>query len=236
MDRNATIMLPSGKSLEEPTLKLFKAARVVVDRPHPRAIRAEIRGFPGVGSAIFCRPDLIGKLVAEGVADFGIVGTDILDEEPDDRVMILHTLPYSRQGNGGTRVSFIAREGDVDSMWQVRVEFDEEKTGIPTVATEYPRQTRDFLARHGITFPLRSVRGSVEVLVLEKVCWYGVALVETGRTLEANGLIEIAVVNRANTVLIANRDRLEWEDGWRDKVGRRLANHLVETLIRAQRR
>ncbi|MDP2649044.1 MAG: hypothetical protein Q8P19_04080, partial [bacterium] len=77
---SCSIMLPTGKSLEKPTLDLFEAARINIRRPHPRTIRCKVEGLIGVSQAIFCRPDMIGKMVAEGVADFGITGSDVIEE------------------------------------------------------------------------------------------------------------------------------------------------------------
>ena len=88
-----TIALPSGKNMEGPTLELLNQVGVTVRRRHPRAIEGEVDGIPGVGRAIFSRPDQVGLLVQKYKAIFGITGKDVMIESPLKDVEILAELP-----------------------------------------------------------------------------------------------------------------------------------------------
>ena len=73
----------------------------------------------------------------------------------------------------------------------------------PKIATEYPLETRDRLTKAGVSDAhLVECKGSAEALVMLGKYQYGVALVETGDTLRANGLKIIAEIFTSSTVLI----------------------------------
>src|SRR3989344_1567470 len=210
-----TIALPSGKSLEAPTLELLKRVGVTVNRRHPRAIAADVDGIPRLFTAIFCRPDQVGVLVQAGVAEYGITGKDIMIENPQANVEILAELPYSRLTAGGPRcVLFTHHEHFVRSLEMVkrlprrRAKDGHVLLGDRVVASEYPVETKAFLDANGIDIPVVPTK-SAEVMVYTRICQYGVALIETGTTRDVNRLVEIedGTIFESCSVLVANKER-----------------------------
>ena len=85
--------------------------------------------------------------------------------------------------------------------------------GVTTrVATKYPRLTRAFFAETGLGVEVITVAGSVEVAPLLGLSHWIVDLVETGRTLRENGLVERAEILRVGAVVVVNRasQKLSW--------------------------
>jgi ATP phosphoribosyltransferase len=73
------------------------------------------------------------------------------------------------------------------------------------VATKYPRLTRGFFADAGRGIEIVTVNGSVEVAPLLGLSHWIVDLVDTGRTLKDNGLVERATILDVRAVTIVNR-------------------------------
>jgi ATP phosphoribosyltransferase len=78
-------------------------------------------------------------------------------------------------------------------------------TGVPRVATKYPRCAAEYFARRGVQVEIVRVQGSVELAPLVGLADLIVDLVETGATLAQNGLQEREEVARISSVLVANR-------------------------------
>lgn len=241
-----TIALPEGKNLGQQTLDLLRDARIIVKRGHPRAIEGQVEGIPGITRAIFCRPEQVNYFVARGIAQFGITGKDVVLEHPDDNVELWAELLYSRQTAGGTRcVLFTRADNPVNTVKDLKALLSTETEakigdvngGRRMIASDYPAETKAFLAAQRLNLEVASLRGSSEVFVFERVCDYGVALVETGATLAANGLKEIqgGKIFDSSAVLIGNRyqpgSNLEdTEIDARRPLGRLLAELLNGTL------
>ncbi len=217
-----SILVPT-KGLERPIEKKFKSVGVSIEKDHPRSIESRISGIPPLTRSISCRSDLVPMMLARGNADFGITTTEVVDSFVAENtpwrfareLVILAKLNISRSSNGDTRIVFFGREGDANTIRDAALDFDEEKEGVPRIATEHPVQTMPFLQKHGMDFPVYIVRGSAEALVQQGFCRYGVTLVETGTTLKVNGLREIATICTSSTVLVANASRLKWDGGER---------------------
>ena len=217
--KDLTIALPSGKSIEEPTLRLLDNAHIEVDRIHSRACSASISGFPQITRAVFLKPSMIGMQVAYGAIPIGITGSDIVGEDDCEHVQICAELPYNR-ATFGTKmrvVIFTRNENDVRSVRDInpRAKF----------ISEYPRLTRIFFEENGIKGAyVPECPGSAEALVVIGKYDYGVAITETGVSLQVNGLKEIATILESTTVLIANTGFLKIP-GMRE-----LVDHLGKTL------
>jgi ATP phosphoribosyltransferase len=75
----------------------------------------------------------------------------------------------------------------------------------PRVATKYPRLTRAFFAEAGRGVEVVTVNGSVEVAPLLGLSHWIVDLVDTGRTLKENGLVERTTILAVRAVVVVNR-------------------------------
>ena len=78
-------------------------------------------------------------------------------------------------------------------------------TGVPRVASKYPRCAAEHFARLGMQADVVTVQGSVELAPLVGLSDLIVDLVETGATLAQNGLEEREVVAHISSVLVVNR-------------------------------
>ena len=150
-------------------------------------LRAEASDFPL--ELLFLRDDDIPEYVADGVADAGIVGDNVLAENPKpvDRLEQL--------GFGRCRLSIaVPRAFDYEGLGDV--------TG-KRIATSYPKLLSEHLESRGVTADIHEISGSVEIApsigLADAVC----DLVSSGSTLFSNGLREVETVMRSEAVLIA---------------------------------
>lgn len=136
------------------------------------------------------RDDDIPTFVADGVADLGIVGRNVLEEaahEPAPEVI----MPL---GFGRCELKIAMPEG---------ARFDGPATlaGM-RIATTYPKLLAAYLARNGVAAEIVTMKGAVEVAPRLKLANAICDLVSTGATLEANGLAAVATVLESEALLI----------------------------------
>lgn len=129
--------------------------------------------------------------VEAGVADLGVVGLDVLRERESD---VLQPLDL---GMGACRLAVAAPVGTPYPRLSSAV--------TPRVATKYVETARRFFAERGIQVELVRISGSVEIAPLLGLSDWIVDLVETGRTLEENGLEVVDTVFSSSARLIVNR-------------------------------
>src|SRR2546426_9880009 len=151
-----------------------------------------VRSSAGSLSMLFVKPTDVPVSVESGAADVGITGTDVLREtEADVREPLALGFGRCRMVVASpTAVPYPALTGGV----------------TPRVATKYPRLTRAFFAETGLGVQVIGVSGSVEVAPLLGLSHWIVDLVDTGRTLRENGLVERARILDVGAVLVVNRE------------------------------
>ncbi|HEY3815170.1 MAG TPA: ATP phosphoribosyltransferase [Caulobacteraceae bacterium] len=138
------------------------------------------------------RDDDIPTFVENGIADFGIVGGNVLEEHasghagPPERIMPL----------GFGRCSLRIAVPDVFD-WTGPKGLDGLK-----IATTYPNLLTRYLEREGISAEIVAMRGAVEVAPRLKMAHAICDLVSTGATLEANGLKAVSLVLESEAMLI----------------------------------
>jgi ATP phosphoribosyltransferase len=187
------LVLPKG-SLEKPTLELFEAADLRVERSSTVDYRATIND-PRIDEVRILRPQEIPTYVAEGLFDLGIAGRDWVEETASD-VVILGELRYSKASNRPFRIVLaVPQESAVESVADL-------PQGV-RVSSEYPELTRRYFAEHGIDADIRLSHGATEAKVPDIVDCI-VDGTETGRALRAAGLKIIGDVLTSYTALVAN--------------------------------
>ncbi|HEX6926545.1 MAG TPA: ATP phosphoribosyltransferase [Longimicrobiaceae bacterium] len=129
--------------------------------------------------------------VEAGVADLGVVGLDVLREQRPD---VLQPLDL---GLGACRMAVAAPRGTPYPRLPGAV--------TPRVATKYIATARQFFAEAGVQVELVRITGSVELAPLLGLSHWIVDLVETGRTLEENGLVVLDTIFASSARLIVNR-------------------------------
>jgi ATP phosphoribosyltransferase len=187
------LVLPKG-SLEKPTLELFEAADLRVERSSTVDYKATIND-PRIDEVRILRPQEIPTYVAEGLFDLGIAGRDWVEETASDVVM-LGELRYSKASNRPFRIVLaVTQESPVQSVADL-------PQGV-RVSSEYPELTRRYFAEHGIDADIRLSHGATEAKVPDIVDCI-VDGTETGRALRAAGLKIIGDVLTSYTALVAN--------------------------------
>ena len=136
---------------------------------------------------LLLKPDDVPTYVGYGAADLGVCGRDVLTERPTDLYRPLDL------GVGRCRMVVAGVAGHPPP------------SGVPRVATKYPRTAAEHFARRGIQVDVIPLQGSVELAPVTGLSDLIVDLVETGSTLAQNGLEEREEVARISSVLVANR-------------------------------
>lgn len=209
------IALPNKGRLAAGARELLERAGLEFDMNHERALTASLGGE---FEALFVRAGDIPEFVADGAADLGITGRDLV-EETGRPVEVLLDLGFGR-----CRLSVAVREEDPVA----------EAASVPAgtrVATTFPSVTRRFFDDLGTRVTVVPVSGAAEVAPHLGVADIVVDLVSTGSTLRTNGLRELAVVLESSALLVAGPNVLA------DPVGERKARELVaalESVLRAE--
>jgi ATP phosphoribosyltransferase len=188
--RPLRVALPKGRIMED-ALALFGRLGSGVEAAVLESRRLILPSRDGRFEFLPVKNIDVPTYVEAGVADAGVVGLDVLGErEPD----VLHPLDLRF---GGCRLAVAAPEG---------TPYPHLAGGVtPRVATKYVESARRFFASRGLQADLIHISGSVEIAPLLGLSHWIVDLVQTGRTLEENGLVVVDEVSRSTARLIVNR-------------------------------
>ena len=189
MNQGLTLALPKGRLLDGALDLLRELGVANVDPDSRRLIWEDARR--GL-RCLLLKPADVPAYVTYGAADLGIVGRDILlEQEPD----VYEPLDL---GFGFCRL--VVAEPRV--LWE---RDDPAKWSWVRVATKYPRLTERYFAERGIQVEIVRLDGSIELAPLVGLAERIVDLVQTGETLRANGLVEVAEIARSTARVIVNR-------------------------------
>lgn len=195
MKAAVTLALPKGRLLQ-PALAFLKAMGVEGISSDSRRLifKDEALGI----RFLILKPADVPTYVEYGAADLGIVGKDILMErEPD----VYEPLDL---GFGFCRLVV----AEPEDLWR---RDDPSKWSWVRVATRYPNLTERYFTEQGIQVEMIRLDGSIELAPLVGLADRIVDLVQSGETLKANGLVEVAEIMRSTARLIVNRASLKTE-------------------------
>lgn len=180
------IALPNKGRLADGSRELLERAGLRFDVRGDRALQASL----GDGiAALFVNARDIPEFVADGAADLGITGADLVAESgrPVETLLDL--------GFGQCRLAVAAKEdGPIGGL-------DDIPAGA-RVATVFPRITADFFAGLALPITIVPVSGAAENAPHLGVADVIVDVVSTGSTLKVNGLREIAQVMKSAAVVV----------------------------------
>ena len=181
------IALPNKGRLAEETRRLFDDAGLEVRSSGERALTA-LLGEEFM--AVFVRAQDIPEFVADGAADAGVTGWDLVCESGRTVESMLDL------GFGRCRIVLAARE---DS----KVRELKDLGASVRVATVFPRVTREYFTSNNVAADLVPMSGAVEIAPHLGIADVIVDLTSTGSTLRVNGLREIATIMESTARLIA---------------------------------
>ncbi|MFQ5847072.1 MAG: ATP phosphoribosyltransferase [Candidatus Methylomirabilales bacterium] len=189
------IALPKGRLLPR-TITLFEAVGIggLEGLTESRRLLCEDR--TGAYRFLVLRPADIPTYVEYGATDVGVVGKDILLEQERD---VYEPLDLKF---GACRL-VVAQPKNLEPR-ERPVAFSSVR-----VATKYPRSAERYFAAHGVQVEIIRLSGSIELAPLVGLCERIVDVVDTGRTLQENGLEEVAEIAPATARLIVNRAALK---------------------------
>jgi ATP phosphoribosyltransferase len=187
-----TLALPKGR-LFEPALALLAGMGIAIEADTRRLVLEDAAA--GL-RFILLKPVDIPTYVEYGAADLGIVGKDILlEREPD---------VYEPVDLGFGFCRLVVAEPR--ELWE---RDDPAKWSWVRVATKYPSLTERYFSARGIQVEMVRLDGSIELAPLVGLAERIVDLVQSGETLRANGLVEVAEIVTSTARLIVNRASLK---------------------------
>lgn len=209
------VALPNKGRLADQALSLFERAGLA---PEFRAERALQASLGDEFRAIFVRAADIPEFVADGAAELGVTGADLVAESGRDVTELLD-LRYGR-----CRLVVAAREEN-------HLESPADVPPGTRVATSFPRLAHAFFRELAVEVEIAPVSGAAEIAPHLGVADVIVDLTSTGSTLRVNGLREVATILRSSARLVGNRGAVE--------RARREVDDLVvalESVLRAERK
>jgi ATP phosphoribosyltransferase len=182
-----TIAVAKGR-LQTDALALLDRAGVGLPSEVISSRRLALQDESGRYRFIFVKPADVPVYVEHGIADCGVVGRDVLMESGTDLLQPV-TLEIGR-----CRIVVAALTGvSLGSFGMLRV------------ATKYPRIAAAHFGARGRPVEIIELSGSVELAPTLGLADCIVDLVETGGTLQANGLKEIEEIGESTGRLVVNR-------------------------------
>ncbi len=187
------IALPNKGRLVDDVKTLFDDAGLPMRGRTERSLTASIGD--GAYEAIFVRAQDICEFVADGAADIGVTGYDLVRESQRH----LHELLDLKFGR--CRLVVAATDhSDIRAVAQL--------SSTTRVATSFPAVTKAFFASRGLAVSIVPVSGACEIAPHLGIADVVVDLTSTGSTLKVNGLVEVETILESTARLIA-RDGMQ---------------------------
>lgn len=182
------LAIPNKGRLRDTTASLLGDAGLKFEKSD-RALSVRVRNADL--DLLFVRTEDIPELVADGTADLGITGQDLLAEYGAD-------LPVLAElGFGHCRlVAAVPKASPVEKL--------EDLAGL-RIATAHPQATASLLADRSIDATIVALKGSVEVAPKLGVADAIVDLVSTGSTMLVNGLRQVDTILTSQAVLVSSQ-------------------------------
>lgn len=179
------IAIQKSGRLNEDSLKLLKDCGLNINNGKDQ-LKVVVSNFPV--ELLYLRNSDIPQYIADGTADIGIVGENLLIEK-QKQIEVVEKLGFSK-----CRVS-LAVPKEVNNN---NIEYFNGKK----IATSYPVTLRAYLDQNNIQAEIHTISGSVEIApnigLANGIC----DIVSSGSTLFKNGLRETQVILKSEAVLV----------------------------------
>ena len=197
-DENLVLALPKGRILTE-AVPLLARAGIVPEAAFHEGDDRRLRFDTNVPnfSIVTVRSFDVATFVAFGAAELGIAGSDVLMEfdYPEN---------YAPLDLGIGRCRLVVAE-----PVELAPDDDPSRWSHVPVATKYPEITRRHFAARGVQAECIKLSGSMELAPALGLARRIVDLVQTGRTLKANGLAVVEHIADVSSRLVVNRAALK---------------------------
>ena len=188
------IAVPSKGRISDPSIELLERAGLgLIDKNNRKLIS---KTFNENIEVMFARASDIPEFVNDGVADMGITGVDLINENEAD-VCELLDLRF-----GKTKLVLAAPEDSgIDSVGDIKEEMK--------IATEFPVLTEKYLKENDLDLKIVKLSGSTEAAPFIGIADLITDLTSTGTTLKMNHLKIIDTILDSSIMLIANNESLK---------------------------
>ena len=192
--------LPKG-SLQEATFAMFKKAGFNLSA-------SERSYMPAIDDPeiepVLLRAQEMSRYVADGAIDCGITGNDWIVENGREVVKV-EELIYAKQSLNPVRwVLAVPESSGINNVKGLKGKL---------IATELVNVTRGYLKKNNVAADVEFSWGATEVKVASGLVDAIVELTETGRSLRAHKLKEIATIIESSSQFIANK--ISYQDLWK---------------------
>ncbi|MDR3177805.1 MAG: ATP phosphoribosyltransferase [Campylobacteraceae bacterium] len=180
-----TIALPKGRIAED-ALKIFEKIFKKSFAFDDKKLILEAGGF----KFLSVRSQDVPAYVLHQAADIGVVGLDVLEEQEADLTRLLDL------GIGKCRVCIgMPKNRDFDfSLPEIKI------------ATKMENITRKYFSQKAVAVKVIKLYGSIELAPLVGLADAIVDLVETGSTMEQNGLKIVETISNSSAHLVCNKN------------------------------
>ena len=193
--RNLIIALTKGRILEE-TLPLFERAGIVPNESLKKSRKLLFETNIQNVQFMLLRGSDVATYVEFGSADMGVVGKDLILEH----------------GSQGFYEPLDLRIAKCRLMTAVR--SDRKKvSGRISVATKYINIAKEYFANRGTQIELIKLNGALELAPALGLADTIVDIVDTGKTLEANGLEPQDLIANISSRIIVNKAAMKIKHG-----------------------
>ena len=175
--------------LSEQSISLLKKCGISFSQTNNKLI---IRSTSMPVDILLVRDDDIPNLINQGIADMGIVGNNVLEEQ-ESSGKCNSLIKEVMLGFSKCRLSLAAPKTKSFS----------DLNGL-TIATSYPGILGKYLNENNIKANIVEIHGSVELTPFIGIADLICDLVSTGATLESNNLEEINTIIQSEAVLVTN--------------------------------
>jgi ATP phosphoribosyltransferase len=186
--RLLTIAAAKGYLLKK-AIEVLESCDIYFDEDPSKTRKLFLDDRSGTVRLLMVRPWDVPPYVAQGAADLGIVGKDVLLEQHPD-VIDLCDLKF-----GGCSLVVAGPEDKDDSMLRHDI----------TVATKYPYATEQFFKKKGLKISMVKLYGAIELAPLTGLADVICDLTATGTTLRENKLKVFETIFESTAHLVANK-------------------------------
>lgn len=186
--KNLKIAIQKSGRLNEKSVQLLKNCGLVFEN-YKSSLITTVSNFNL--EILFLRDDDIPGYVAQGIADLGIVGENVIDET-QAQVTYLQRLGFGKC----TLKIAVPKDSNINDLQDLNGK---------SIATSYPVILQNFLSDYKINASIQEISGSVEIApglgLSDAIC----DIVSTGGTLKSNGLKPFADVRNSEAILIGRQ-------------------------------